>query len=80
MGGTGRPGSLDVNLTAYHLGDPNGEFPFYGDEGAALYHGRWNSVGVRVIYVAEHYETALLEKLVHLNFILPRTMHWISKP
>ena len=34
--------------------------------------------GVRVIYAAEHYSTALLEKLVHLNFILPKAMHWIS--
>jgi RES domain-containing protein len=78
MSGSGRPGLLDVNLTAYRLGDPNGEFPIYDDEGAALYPGRWNSVGVRVIYAAEHYATALLEKLVHLNFILPRAMHWIG--
>ena len=78
MSGTGKPGTLDVNLAAYRLGDPSGEYPLYDDEGAALYPGRWNSAGVRVIYAAEHYSTALLETLVHLNFILPKAMHWIS--
>lgn len=78
MSGTGRPGALDLNLVAYRLGDPNGEHPIYDDEGAALYPGRWNSSGVRMIYAAEHFSTALLEKLVHLNFILPKSMHWIG--
>lgn len=78
MTGTGRPGPLDVNLTVYRLGDPNGEFPIYDDQEAAKYPGRWNSEGVRVVYAAEHYSTALLEKLVQLNFILPRALHWIS--
>ena len=78
MSGTGRPGILDVNLTAYRLGDPGGLYPIYDDAGAARYPGRWNSAGVPMVYAAEHYATALLEKLVHLNFILPASMHWIS--
>jgi RES domain-containing protein len=78
VSGAAKPGKLDVNLVAYRLGDPNGEHPLYDDEGAALYPGRWNSAGVRLVYAAEHYSTALLEKLVHLNFILPKAMHWIG--
>ncbi len=78
MRGSGKPGVLDENLTVYRLGDPDGEFPIYDDEGAALYPGRWNSAGVRMIYASEHYATALLEKLVHLNLVLPRAMHWIG--
>jgi RES domain-containing protein len=78
VSGTGRPGRLDTNLVVYRLGDPGGEFAIYDDEGAALYPGRWNSAGVRMVYAAERYSTALLERLVHLNFILPRAMHWIG--
>jgi RES domain-containing protein len=78
VSGTGRPGNLDTNLVVFRLGDPAGAFPIYDDKGAALYPGRWNSRGVRVIYASEHYSTALLEKLVHLNFLLPKAMHWIG--
>lgn len=78
MTGTGKPCVLDANMTAYRLGDAGGEFPIYDDEGAALYPGRWNGAGTRMVYAAEHYSTALLEKLVHLNFILPKAMHWIG--
>lgn len=78
MTGTGTPGRLDSNLTVYRLGDPGGVYPIYDDEGAALYPGRWNGAGVRMVYASEHYSTALLEKLVHLNFILPKAMHWIG--
>jgi len=78
VSGTGKSGALDANLVAYRLGDPRGLHPIYDDEGSALFPGRWNSAGVRVIYAAEHYSTALLETLVHLNFILPRAMHWIG--
>ncbi len=78
MTGTGTPGRLDTSQTAYRLGDPRGAFPIYDDAGVARYPGRWNSRGTAVIYAAEHYSTALLEKLVHLNFILPTAMHWIA--
>jgi RES domain-containing protein len=36
-------------------------------EGARLYGGRWNSVGVPVVYAATHLSLALLEQLVHVN-------------
>jgi RES domain-containing protein len=37
----------------------------FSGEGAYRYGGRWNSPGVRVIYVSEHQSTAALEILVH---------------
>jgi RES domain-containing protein len=76
--GTGKPGVLDTNITAWRLGDPAGQFPIYDDEGAALYPGRWNSAGVPMLYAAAGYSTALLEKLVRLSFVLPKAMHFIS--
>lgn len=37
----------------------------FSGEGAYRYGGRWNSPGVRVVYVSEHQSTAALEILVH---------------
>jgi RES domain-containing protein len=42
------------------------ERPFDG-EGARLYGGRWNSVGVRMVYTAGSVSLAVLEMLVHLE-------------
>lgn len=39
----------------------------FDGEGARLYGGRWNSVGVRVIYVSGSKSLAALETLVHLK-------------
>jgi RES domain-containing protein len=36
-------------------------------EGARLVGGRWNSPGIRVVYVAEHQSTAALEVVVHAS-------------
>jgi RES domain-containing protein len=36
-------------------------------EGSALYGGRWNSPGARVVYVSASASLAALETLVHLN-------------
>ncbi len=36
-------------------------------EGAALYGGRWNSPGARVVYTSASASLAALETLVHLN-------------
>ncbi len=36
-------------------------------EGARLFGGRWNSVGVPVVYAASHLTLALLEQLVHFR-------------
>ena len=40
--------------------------------------GRWHEAGDAVIYAAEHYSTALLEKLAHWNGILPPNQHFIE--
>lgn len=35
--------------------------------GASIYGGRWNELGVEMIYCAEHASLALCEMLVHIN-------------
>lgn len=67
----------DRVLTAYRIGDPDGAHPIYDSEGARLYPGRWNTALSPVIYTSEHYSTAMLEKLVHANAVLPPNQHYI---
>jgi RES domain-containing protein len=43
----------------------------FAGEGARRYGGRWNSQGVRVIYVSEHQSTAALEVFVNNKPFLP---------
>lgn len=69
---------LDKPLTAYRIGDPNGEFPIWDDGGARLISGRWHEVGAAVIYASEHYSTAMLEKLVHYQGDIPSNQHFIE--
>lgn len=64
--------------TAWRIGDPNGRFPIYSGEGAVRTEGRWHRKGQSVIYAAEHYGTAMLEKLVHYNGILPPNQHFVA--
>lgn len=70
-------GRTDRVLTAYRIGDPDGIHPIYDSEGARLYPGRWNTAASPVIYTSEHYSTAMLEKLVHANSVLPPNQHLI---
>lgn len=72
------PQRLDRTLTCYRIGDPEGEFPIYDGRGAALYPGRWNESYTPLIYAAEHYSTAMLEKLAHGNGWLPPNQHFIA--
>ena len=39
----------------------------FSGEGARLYGGRWNSVGVPMVYVSEHRSLGALEILVHIR-------------
>lgn len=72
-----RANRTDRVLTAYRIGDPDGAHPIYDSEGARLYPGRWNTPASPVIYASEHYSTAMLEKLVHANSVLPSNQHYI---
>jgi RES domain-containing protein len=67
----------DRVLTCFRIGDPDGEFPIYDTEGSRLFPGRWNTAASPMIYASEHYSTAMLEKLVHSNGILPANQHFI---
>lgn len=69
---------LDTPLTAFRIGDPAGEFPIWDDGGARKTSGRWHEAGAGVIYASEHYSTAMLEKLVHFNGIIPANQHFIT--
>lgn len=69
--------TLSNQVRAYRIGDPNGAFPIYSGEGSRLYPGRWNVLGQAMIYAAEHYSTALLEKLIYTGELPPR-QHYIE--
>jgi RES domain-containing protein len=67
----------DRVLTCFRIGDPNGVYPIYDTEGARVFPGRWNTETSPIIYTSEHYSTAMLEKLVHANSLLPPNQHYI---
>jgi RES domain-containing protein len=46
-------------------------YPAYDGEGARRVGGRWNSRGVRVLYMSESRSLAVLDILVHLSSTLP---------
>ena len=69
---------LPDTLTAYRIGDPDGRYPIFDDEGARLYPGRWNKPSSPMIYASEHYSTAMLEKIVHLGPDLPSNQHFVK--
>lgn len=54
-------------IEAYRITrQPNAQQAFSGT-GARLYGGRWNSIGVEVVYASAHRSLAILEVLVHLE-------------
>ena len=67
----------DRVLTCFRIGDPDGAYPIYDTEGARVFPGRWNTETSPIIYTSEHYSTAMLEKLVHANSLLPPNQHYI---
>ncbi len=69
---------LDRTLTAYRIGDPEGDYPIFDATGSKLYPGRWNDRETPVIYASEHYSAAMLEKLVHGGGLMPPNQHFIE--
>lgn len=70
---------LDRTVTAYRIGAANNKYPLFDGTGSTFFPGRWNTSRCRVIYAAEHYSTALLEKLVHSNTgKIPKNQQWIK--
>ncbi len=69
---------LDRVLTAWRIGDPDGDHPIFDATGSKLYPGRWNTPASPMIYTSEHYSTAMLEKLVHGSGYLPPNQHFIE--
>ena len=83
MRGRGRPGvgglrGLPRHYTAYRIGDPDGRHPVFSPAGASQVEGRWHDRGDKVIYAAEHYSTAMLEKLARWRGAPPRNQHYIE--
>jgi len=72
------PQRLDRTLVCYRIGDPNGEFPIYDARGSALFPGCWNTRDTPVIYAAETYAAAMLEKLAGGNGRLPPNQHYVE--
>lgn len=70
--------ALPEPLHVWRIGDPEGRFPIYSGEGAALTEGRWHCRGQNVIYTSGHYGTAMLEKLACYNGILPPGQHFLK--
>ena len=69
---------LHQGLVCYRIGDPAGAFPIFDAEGSRIAPGRWNTGEGPVVYAAEHYSTAMLEKLVHGQGRLPPNQHFIE--
>ncbi len=69
--------SLDRTLACFRIGDPDGAYPIFDATGSMLAPGRWNTPASPLIYAAEHYSTALLEKLAHGSGRLPPNQHFV---
>lgn len=77
------PGAAHPRLTStvtslWRCGDVAGAYPIFSGLGAGLFPGRWNTPASPMIYAAENLSTALLEKLVQLNGVLPGGMHAVE--
>ena len=56
-----------MTLTGWRIVPEEQAAAAFDGEGARLYGGRWNSVGVAMIYASEHKSLAALEVRVHIN-------------
>jgi RES domain-containing protein len=69
---------LDRVLAAWRIGDPDGEYPIFDATGSTIAPGRWNTPASPMLYTAEHYSTAMLEKLARGSGRLPPNQHFIE--
>lgn len=69
--------TTDRILLCYRIGDPDGAYPIFDATGARLFPGRWNTSKSPLIYTSEYYSTAMLEKLVHANSVIPPNQHYV---
>ena len=72
------PRKLRTDWRVWRIGDLDGEFAIWDDGGARRAAGRWHEVGAGVIYAAQNYSTAMLEKLVHHSGEIPPNQHFIE--
>ena len=57
------------------------KYPIFDGAGAARFGARWNNPGRRIVYTADSFAGAMLEKLVHLNINrLPQSESWVECP
>jgi RES domain-containing protein len=54
-------------ITAWRIAKQTYQFTGSSGEGARIYGGRWNPIGIPVIYTAESLSLATLEIIVHLE-------------
>src|SRR5207244_4767494 len=57
----------ELRLSAWRLVKTKNLSHAWTGEGARLYGGRWNNVGIKMVYTADSLALALLEVLVHLQ-------------
>jgi RES domain-containing protein len=69
---------LDRVLTAFRIGNPADAYPIFDATGSRLFPGRWNTPASPMIYAAQHYSTAMLEKLVRSSGEMPPNQHFIE--
>lgn len=69
--------TLQHAVRAFRIGDPDGEHDIFSGDGAKANPGRWNVAGEAMIYAAEHYSTAMLEKLVYTGE-MPPNQHFLE--
>lgn len=65
------------NLIAWRLEKEKWANASFTGAGAAVDGGRWNSAGVRVVYLSEHLAMAAQEKYVHLPKPVPAAMSFV---
>lgn len=63
---------------ACRIGDPAGLHSIFDATGSTIAPGRWNDPSHPIVYAAEHFSTALLEKLAHGSGALPPNQHYVE--